>query len=65
MTDQIAEAVDKYLSPVGVGVIITASHTCMSMRGIQRSGEMVTAKMIGAMRDKPEARAELMVLHGG
>ena len=65
MTDQIAEAVDKYLSPVGVGVIVTASHTCMSMRGIQRSGEMVTAKMIGAMRDKAEARAELMVLHGG
>jgi GTP cyclohydrolase I len=63
MTDQIADAVDEYLSPVGVGVIVTASHSCMSMRGIQKHGEMVTAKMIGAMRDKPEARAELMALH--
>ena len=63
LTDQIASAIDEHLDPIGTGVILTASHTCMSMRGIQRAGEMVTAKMVGVMKEKPEARAELMTLH--
>lgn len=62
MTTQIADAIDEHLQPLGVGVVITASHTCMSMRGIAKPGEMVTSKLIGALKDKPEARAEFMGL---
>jgi GTP cyclohydrolase IA len=62
MTTQIADAIEEHLQPLGVGVVITASHTCMSMRGIAKPGEMVTSKLIGALKDKPEARAEFMGL---
>lgn len=62
MTSQIAEAIETHLEPLGVGVIITASHTCMSMRGIGKAGEMTTSKLIGAIRTRPEARAEFMGL---
>lgn len=62
MTDQIAAAVEEHLSTIGVGVIVKAHHTCMSMRGIGKAGEMVTSRMTGALRDKPEARAEFLKL---
>jgi GTP cyclohydrolase I len=62
MTSQIAEAIEEHLQPLGVGVIISASHTCMSMRGIAKPGEMVTSKLIGALRTESAARAEFMGL---
>ena len=64
LTSQIADAIDHHLQPLGVGVVITASHTCMSMRGIGKAGEMVTSKLIGALRDEHDARAEFMGLAG-
>lgn len=65
MTDQIAEAIKTHLDPLGVGVVIQAHHTCMSARGVQSAGDMVTARHLGVMFDKPEARAELLALHRG
>lgn len=63
MTNQIATAVEEALQPLGVGVVIEAHHQCMSCRGVKKSGtRMTTSAMLGAMRDKPEARAEFMAL---
>lgn len=63
MTIQIADAMMDHLKPNGVGVVLRAQHSCMSCRGVrQQDAEMVTSVMRGALRDKPEARAELMGL---
>lgn len=63
MTVQIADAIDEHLKPRGVGVVVRAKHACMTCRGVrQPEAEMVTSVMRGALRDKPEARAELMGL---
>lgn len=63
LTAQIADAIDTHLQPLATGVIITAHHTCMSMRGIQRQGEMVTSVLTGRLRTNPDLRAEFMRLH--
>lgn len=63
MTVQIADALTEHLKPSGVGVVLRARHSCMTCRGVrQQNAEMVTSVMRGALRDKPEARAELMGL---
>lgn len=62
-TRQIADAIDDRLEPAGVGVIVTGHHTCMSMRGVRSSGWMTTSSMLGALRNNPATRAELMSLH--
>ena len=63
LTTQIAKCIGKVLHPAGVGVILRAQHQCMGCRGVrQPDGEMVTSCMLGCMRKKPEARAELMAL---
>lgn len=62
MTTEIADAMWTHLKPVGVGVVVTGNHLCMAMRGIQKSAPLVTSAMIGAMREKPAARAEFMAL---
>ena len=63
LTREIAYAIRDYLNPIGVAVIVKASHSCMSCRGVKKSGSvMVTSSMIGALRDKPEARAEFLAL---
>lgn len=59
MTNQIADAMQEALAPVGVGVVIEARHMCMESRGIRRVGATtVTSAMRGALMVKPEARAE-------
>jgi GTP cyclohydrolase I len=63
MTHQIATALNDNLHPLGVGVVVTAQHSCMAMRGVRKHGEMVTSCMTGLLRDNPEARAELLALH--
>ena len=52
MTAQIAEAVEKYLEPKGVMVMIEAEHMCMSMRGVQKPGtKTVTTITKGAFAE--------------
>lgn len=65
MTQQIADALSEHLSPRGAGVVIAASHSCMCARGVRKTGaDMLTCSLTGALRDKPEARAELMSFLG-
>lgn len=64
MVMQIADYLEQEISPKGLAVVIDASHTCMTWRGVRESCEakMVTSEMRGAFRTKPEARAEFMAL---
>lgn len=59
LTQQIATALARGLSPRGVGVVIQARHCCIESRGVQKSGSVTTTSaLIGALKEKPEARAE-------
>lgn len=61
LTGQIGKALWDHLQPLGVAVTITAAHGCMSTRGVKIHGSVTTtAKMLGAFRDKPEARHEFL-----
>lgn len=63
LTQEMANVINETLSPVGVGVVISAEHGCMSCRGVHKAGvQTVTSCMLGAFRDRPEARAEFMEL---
>jgi len=62
-TVQIADALVKHLEPLGVGVLIRASHACMSTRGVKVHGSVTTTSaMRGALMDRGEARKEFMDL---
>ena len=66
LTVQIAHALDDHLSPSGVGVLLRAEHSCMSLRGVRKTGAaMTTSVLLGAMRDEPDARAEFLALTRG
>ena len=59
MTSEIASAVQEALQPEGVGVILKATHHCMSSRGIHKSGsDMVTSCMLGCFQDEAATRQE-------
>ena len=63
MTEDLADLIMKHLSAQGVGVILEASHTCMTIRGIRKPGSIcTTSAMRGAFADNPATRAELMAL---
>jgi len=66
MTRQIAECLQKYLEPVGVGVVIEADHLCMKMRGVEKQNSRVFAScVLGIFQSDPKARAEFMGLIKG
>jgi GTP cyclohydrolase IA len=61
LTAQIANTIEDVLAPRGVGVIINATHACMSTRGVRKHGaSMVTSRMLGAFRDDPAVRQEFL-----
>lgn len=61
MTQQIADAIEEHLKPVGVGVVIKARHMCMESRGICQQGHhTVTTALHGAIKDEPATRAEFL-----
>lgn len=63
MTRQIATALETHLGAQGVAVVVRGRHSCMGCRGVKKAGAtMVTSTMLGAFRDKPEARAEFLSL---
>ncbi len=65
LTVQIATTIDEVLQPLGVGVVIEAGHQCMSTRGVHKPGvSMVTSRMLGAFRNDPSTRRELMAMIG-
>jgi GTP cyclohydrolase I len=61
MTVEIADALDRVLQPHGVGVVIEGMHGCMSTRGVQQHDSiMVTSRLIGVFRERPETRNEFL-----
>ncbi|MFO1152483.1 MAG: GTP cyclohydrolase I FolE [Rhodospirillales bacterium] len=65
LTAQIANTIDAELQPLGVAVVVEASHGCMSSRGIRKSGvTMVTSRMLGAFRDDARTRSEFLAMVG-
>ncbi|CEQ39525.1 SPOSA6832_01061, partial [Sporobolomyces salmonicolor] len=63
LTKQIATAIDEAIRPMGVAVVIEATHQCMTMRGVQKPGATtITSSMLGAFRRSDKTRAEFMAL---
>jgi GTP cyclohydrolase IA len=63
MTAEIANAINESLQPHGVGVIIKATHHCMTTRGVHKPGtDLVTSRMLGCFRDDPLIRQEFRAL---
>lgn len=61
MTAQIANCIQNVLGPKGVGVVVEASHQCMTTRGIHKSSvSMVTSQMLGTFRKDARTRAEFL-----
>ena len=63
LTNQIAQAIEKAIAPIGVGVVIEARHMCMVMRGVEKqNSQAVTSAMLGAFRDNQQTREEFLSL---
>jgi GTP cyclohydrolase I len=63
MTVEIAEALEKWVQPRGVAVVVEAMHLCMIMRGVQKQHSVaVTSCMLGAFRDQQQTREEFLSL---
>ena len=61
MTAEIARCIHEVLQPRGVGVVIEATHECMTTRGVHKRGvSMITSKMLGAFRDDARTRSEFL-----
>ncbi len=61
MTNQIAEAIEEVLDPLGVAVVVQGSHMCSMMRGVKKEHpEMVTSTYRGLFREDKETKRELM-----
>jgi GTP cyclohydrolase I len=65
LTAQVADAIWDNLHPKGVAVVIEASHACMTARGVQTPGVMMTtSRMMGVFRDDDRSRREVLALMG-
>ena len=65
LTAQIANTIQQVLEPRGVAVVIEAAHQCMTTRGVHKPGvTMVTSRMLGAFRDDPTTRREVLAMIG-
>ncbi len=63
LTSEIADVLMEALQPDGCGVVIEATHTCMTIRGIQKPGAtMVTSAIRGSFQRRPETRAEFFAI---
>jgi GTP cyclohydrolase I len=67
LTDQIADFIMNSLKPRGVAVVLEASHSCMTIRGIKKPGSiMVTSALRGIFKRDPKSRSEIMsLMHKG
>ena len=65
LTAQVADCIWEHLKPEGVAVVIEASHACMSARGVNTPGVlMTTSRMLGCFRDDERSRKEVLALMG-
>src|SRR4029079_1313971 len=63
LTSQIADTILQKTSPIGVAVVIEATHLCMSMRGVEKQNSFaVTSAMVGAFRDNSRTGREFLEL---
>src|SRR5207248_7557615 len=63
LTSQIAETIREKIDPLGVAVVMEATHLCMSMRGVEKQNSFaVTSSMLGAFRDSARTRMEFLEL---
>ena len=65
LTADIAQAIDEILQPKGVGVVIQSEHSCMTMRGVNTPGSMLTTShLLGEVRNDARTRDEFLRLVG-
>ena len=65
LTRQVADCLEENLSPRGVGVVLEAEHTCMTLRGARALGSTtVTSALTGTLRSDARSRAEFLALAG-
>jgi GTP cyclohydrolase I len=63
LTAEIAAAIDQILEPKGVGVVIEAEHSCMTLRGVNTPGaRLTTSHLTGVIRDDARTRTEFLRL---
>jgi GTP cyclohydrolase IA len=63
LTNQIAETIRDKIAPLGVAVVMEATHLCMSMRGVEKQNSVaVTSAMAGVFRDNARTRMEFLEL---
>jgi GTP cyclohydrolase I len=63
LTEQVADAIEEVLRPLGVGVVIEAVHLCMMMRGVEKqNSKTITSALRGQFRDCPMTRDEFLRL---
>jgi GTP cyclohydrolase IA len=63
MTQEIADTLDEYLQPKGVGVVSEARHMCMMMRGVEKQNSVATASaMHGLFKEDARTRSEFLNL---
>lgn len=63
LANQVADALQEVLDPLGVAVVMEGSHFCMMMRGVQKQGSsMITSAMRGGFKTNPSTRSEFMEL---
>jgi GTP cyclohydrolase I len=61
LTQQVARWLDDHLEPQGVGVVVEAEHTCMSLRGVRAAGTVTrTSALTGTIRTDSATRAEFL-----
>jgi GTP cyclohydrolase I len=66
LTNQVADLIEQVAQPRGVAVVLEATHTCMTIRGVRKPGSvMVTSAMRGIFRRNLATRTELMNLLRG
>jgi len=65
LTRQVADYLADRLDAPGVGVVLEAEHTCMTLRGVRAHGaKTVTSALLGTLRTDPASRAEFFALAG-
>ncbi|MFD1939678.1 GTP cyclohydrolase I FolE [Nonomuraea mangrovi] len=65
LTKQVADWLQTHLDPQGVGVVIQAEHTCMTLRGVQAIGATTTTStLLGLLRTDGRSRGEFLTLTG-
>jgi GTP cyclohydrolase I len=63
LTQQVADWLDTHLRPKGVGVVVEAEHTCMTMRGVRAGGTLTrTSALAGVLREDASTRAEFFAV---